>query len=76
MGSNPIIPFCNIEMYLTIVSLPFCGSVAAGLFGKYLGFQGSGIVSTTCCGFSSLFSVVGFYEVILSSCKCTFVVGP
>lgn len=57
-------------MYLTILILPLCGCIASGLFGRYLGFIGSGLVTTVCCGLSSFISLIGFYEVVFNSGKC------
>ncbi len=73
MGSNPIISYfikARRKMYLTILILPLCGCIASGLFGRYLGVFGSGLISTVCCGLSSLISLFCFYEVVFNSSKC------
>jgi NADH-ubiquinone oxidoreductase chain 5 len=63
-------------MYLIILFLPLCGCIGAGLFGRYLGLLGSGILSSTCCGFSSFFSLFILYEVTFNSSKCIIILGP
>jgi NADH-ubiquinone oxidoreductase chain 5 len=73
MGSNPIISYfikSISKMYLTILIFPLCGCIASGLFGRHLGAFGSGLVSTICCGFSSLISLFCFYEVVFNYSKC------
>nr|NP_044800.1 NADH dehydrogenase subunit 5 [Reclinomonas americana]AAD11915.1 NADH dehydrogenase subunit 5 [Reclinomonas americana] len=57
-------------MYLLIVFLPLLGSITAGFFGRYLGKQGAAIITTSCVGLSSLFSMVAFYEVGLCGSPC------
>jgi NADH-ubiquinone oxidoreductase chain 5 len=58
-------------MYLLIILLPFLGSCIAGLFGRYLGFHGSSILTTTCIFLSFLFSFVGLYEIGCSN-SCVY----
>ncbi len=58
-------------MYLLVVFLPLIGAFTAGFFGRYLGKQGSILLTTLLIGFSSFFSVVIFYEIILSHSVCT-----
>jgi len=52
-------------MYLLIISLPLIGSCSAGLFGRYIGSNGSAIITTTCLIISFFCSFFGFYEVAL-----------
>nr|YP_010032394.1 Nad5 [Schizocladia ischiensis]QOW07608.1 Nad5 [Schizocladia ischiensis] len=54
-------------MYLNIVFLPLLGSIAAGLFGRFLGSQGAAVLTTTCVGLSLCLSGLAFYEVGLGS---------
>ena len=68
-GSNPLL---LKFMYLLIVILPLLGSVSAGLFGRFLGHNGSPIITTICLFFTFSFSLLGFYEVALLDC-CVFV---
>nr|YP_010165719.1 NADH dehydrogenase subunit 5 [Imasa heleensis]QRR29732.1 NADH dehydrogenase subunit 5 [Imasa heleensis] len=53
-------------MYLLIVLLPAIGSFISGFFGRYLGKQGSMIVTTGSVLFSCIFSFIAFYEVGLA----------
>jgi proton-translocating NADH-quinone oxidoreductase chain L len=53
-------------MYLLIVLLPLIGSLCAGFFGRFLGFFGSTVITTSCIFFTFLMSCVSFYEVALS----------
>merc|ERR1712035_206104 len=56
-------------MYLLIIILPLIGSCSAGLFGRYLGSNGSATVTTTCLFFTLFFSLFSFYEVgLLNNC--------
>jgi NADH-ubiquinone oxidoreductase chain 5 len=50
-------------MYLSILILPFLGSVVSGLIGRKVGVTGSHIITITCLIFSSLFASLAFYEV-------------
>lgn len=59
-------------MYLLIILLPFFGFCSAGLFGRYLGFYGSSIITTMCTFLSFLFSFVGFCEVGFLNCSVYF----
>ena len=52
-------------MYLLIITLPLIGSCSAGLFGRYIGPNGSAIITTTCLIISFFCSFFGFYEVAL-----------
>ena len=55
-------------MYLNLIFLPLISSIAAGLFGRYLGSKGSSIV-TVCLLFITFFiSAFSFYEVALNGC--------
>lgn len=63
-------------MYLNIIFLPLCGSIFAGLGGRWLGSKGSCIVSTTCLALSGLLSLCAFYEVGLYGGKCAFTLIP
>lgn len=55
-------------MYLTLIFLPLISSILSGLFGRFLGSQGSKIITINCILFSFLFSLFLFYEVIIMSC--------
>jgi proton-translocating NADH-quinone oxidoreductase chain L len=53
---------------LLLVFLPLIGFLCAGLFGRYLGSNGSAIITVSCLGFSLLISFFVFYEVSLVGC--------
>lgn len=56
-------------MYLLIILLPLFGSITAGLFGRYIGYKGSCLITTSYIFLSFLFSFIGFYEIgFLNSC--------
>jgi NADH-ubiquinone oxidoreductase chain 5 len=64
-GSSPLL---LIKMYLLIIMLPLIGSCTAGLFGRYVGPNGSAIITTTCLFLSFFCSFFAFYEVALLEC--------
>jgi proton-translocating NADH-quinone oxidoreductase chain L len=63
-------------MYLLIVLLPLLGSIAAGFFGRFLGFRGAAIITTSCVLTSSILSCIAFYEVALSGSPCYIKLAP
>lgn len=63
-------------MYLLIVFLPLLGSSVAGFFGRFLGAEGTAIVTTTCVSFSSIFSFLAFYEVAPGASACYLRIAP
>ena len=63
-------------MYLLIVLLPLLGSIAAGLFGRFLGFRGAAIITVSCVLASSFLSCIAFYEVALSGSPCYLKLAP
>nr|QHD18550.1 NADH dehydrogenase subunit 5 [Xanthoceras sorbifolium] len=63
-------------MYLLIVFLPLLGSSVAGFFGRFLGSEGTAIMTTTCVSFSSIFSLIAFYEVALGASACYLRIAP
>jgi|ERR1700759_5603602 NADH-ubiquinone oxidoreductase chain 5 len=50
-------------MYLSILILPFLGSVVSGLIGRKVGISGSHVITITCLVLSSLLASLAFYEV-------------
>nr|YP_010470419.1 NADH dehydrogenase subunit 5 [Tetraselmis marina]UVF37907.1 NADH dehydrogenase subunit 5 [Tetraselmis marina] len=52
-------------MYLLIVILPLLGSFFSGSCGRFLGYRGAALVTTSCVLFSFLCSTIAFYEVAL-----------
>ena len=59
-------------MYLSIIFLPLLGALTAVLFGRYIGKQGSIIITTTLVSISSLLSFVVFYETVLCHSVTSF----
>jgi NADH-ubiquinone oxidoreductase chain 5 len=57
-------------MYINIVFLPLIGSFLSGLFGRYLGPYGAGIVTTSCVASSLFISFFAFYEVGFCGSPC------
>jgi len=57
-------------MYLTIIFLPALGAIISSLFSRYIGKQGSILITTGLLGFSTLLSFFIFYEVVLSHSVC------
>lgn len=57
-------------MYLLVIFFPLLGSLITGLFGRFLGRQGSIILTTGCLFLSFLTSLFIFYEVGLSNSIC------
>ena len=52
-------------MYLFIVILPLLGSIIAGGFGRFCGFRGAALITTSCVFLSFTCSLLAFYEVAL-----------
>nr|YP_010250666.1 NADH dehydrogenase subunit 5 [Nymphaea hybrid cultivar]QTV76322.1 NADH dehydrogenase subunit 5 [Nymphaea hybrid cultivar] len=63
-------------MYLLIVFLPLLGSSVAGAFGRFLGAEGTAIITTACVSFSSILSFLAFYEVAPGASACYLRIAP
>lgn len=63
-------------MYFLILILPFLSSVITGLGGRWLGYYGASIFSTTCVIASMLFSLAAFYEIGLAGTTCYISLCP
>jgi proton-translocating NADH-quinone oxidoreductase chain L len=63
-------------MYLLIVLLPLLASLIAGGFGRFLGFKGAALITTSCIFISALLSCIVFYEVALSGSICYIKLAP
>lgn len=59
-------------MYLSVLFLPFYGSVVSGLFGRFIGANGARVVSTTCLFLSFFVACFLFYEVGFAGSVCCF----
>nr|KJB09767.1 hypothetical protein B456_001G163400 [Gossypium raimondii] len=51
-----------------------CG--VAGFFGRFLGSEGTAIMTTTCVSFSSILSLIAFYEVAPGASACYLRIAP
>jgi NADH-ubiquinone oxidoreductase chain 5 len=62
-------------MYLSLISIPLLVSAAAGLIGRKTGYKGAVLI--TCSGviFTSLLSVIAYYEVALSESEASVTIG-
>nr|AHX02558.1 NADH dehydrogenase subunit 5 [Sebdenia flabellata] len=63
-------------MYLLILVLPFLGSIFTGLGGRWLGYYGASIFSTSCVLISMTLSFFAFYEVGVSGTVCYLSLSP
>ena len=50
-------------MYLSILILPFLGSLVSGLMGRKIGTSGAHFITCTCLILASLLTTISFYEV-------------
>ena len=50
-------------MYLSILVLPFLGSLISGLMGRKIGVSGAHFITCTCLILSSFLATISFYEV-------------
>ena len=50
-------------MYLSILILPFLGSLVSGLMGRKIGTSGAHFITCTCLILASLLATISFYEV-------------
>nr|AHX02464.1 NADH dehydrogenase subunit 5 [Plocamium cartilagineum] len=57
-------------MYLLILFLPFMGSLITGFGGRFFGYYGSSIISTSCVFFSLCISILVFFEIGLVGLSC------
>jgi len=59
-------------MLINIIILPLISSIACGLFGRYFGYLGTTIVSTSLIGFTFLLSLFSFIKIsfIDNICFC------
>lgn len=62
-------------MYLSIIILPFLGSIISGFLGRKIGIKGSQIISCLCLFLSAILSTFAFYEVGISASPVCIYVG-
>ena len=65
-GSNPLL--LKKKMYIFIIILPLLGSCTAGLFGRFIGPNGSSIITIACLSLSFFCSFFALYEIALLEC--------
>jgi NADH-ubiquinone oxidoreductase chain 5 len=58
-------------MYLSILVLPFLGSVISGLLGRKIGVTGSHFITSFMLFLSSILASIAFYEVGICSSPVT-----
>jgi NADH-ubiquinone oxidoreductase chain 5 len=54
-------------MYLSLIVLPFLGSVASGFFGRKLGVKGSQFITCLCVILTTILAIITFVEVGLNN---------
>ena len=55
---------CYIDnMYLLILYIPLFSAIAGVLFGRYLGYRGVGILTSSCIVLTAILSWISLYEV-------------
>ena len=62
-------------MYLSIITLPFLGSIISGFLGRKIGIKGSQIISCLSLFLSALFSTFALYEVGICASPVTLNIG-
>ena len=50
-------------MYISILILPFLGSLVSGLLGRKIGVTGAHLITCSCLILSSILATFAFYEV-------------
>ncbi len=60
----------NNIMYLLILFLPLLSFLVAALFGRYIGRNGSTIITTACIFITAILSTIAFYEVAIAETNC------
>lgn len=63
-------------MYLLIILLPLLASIFSGMFGRFIGFRGAVLITTTSVISSFFLSCLAFYEVALQGSSCTLEYSP
>ena len=58
-------------MYITIVFLPFLGSILSGLLGRAIGVKGVHIINVSCLLITTILSFIAYYEVVFCNSSVT-----
>lgn len=62
-------------MYLLIVFLPFLSFLVAAFFGRFIGRNGSTIITTGSIFLTAMLSTIAFYEVAIAESNCYIQLG-
>lgn len=62
-------------MYISIIILPFLGSLFSGLLGRKIGIKGSQLISCFCLFLSAFLSTFAFYEVGICASPVSIYLG-
>jgi len=62
-------------MYLSIIILPFLGSLISGFLGRKIGIMGSQLISCFCLFLSAALSTLAFYEVGICASPVSINIG-
>jgi len=62
-------------MYISIIILPFLGSILSGFLGRKIGIKGSQFISCSSLFLSAFLSTLVFYEVCLCHSSVTINLG-
>jgi len=63
-------------MYFLILTLPLISTIISGLFGRWIGGRGAGIIGTLCIFLTFLISIFVFYEVAFLRMPCLISLSP
>ncbi|PKU65032.1 NADH-ubiquinone oxidoreductase chain 5 [Dendrobium catenatum] len=63
-------------MYLLIIFLPLLDSSIASFFRRFLGSEGTAIITTMYISFSYIFYFLSFYEVAPGASACYLKIAP
>jgi proton-translocating NADH-quinone oxidoreductase chain L len=66
----------SFRMYLLIVLFPLLGFCGAAGFGRWLGYRGAALYTTTLVSLSACLSFVAFYEIGICGSPCYITLAP
>ncbi|KAI5638709.1 hypothetical protein M9H77_00440 [Catharanthus roseus] len=70
-------PLCHCLIFCFLITLEInYVSTYPGFFGRFLGSEGTAIMTTTCLSFSSILSLIAFYEVAPGASACYLRIAP
>lgn len=62
-------------MYISIITIPLSTSIIVGLLGRYFGNKGSVILIIMSIFISCIFSIIGFYEIIICNSSVSIIIN-